>query len=53
MKIIITTTKPRNPLVAPTRFRLAGRHRQQPSLRRQDSERALRRELDAMKKPSP
>ena len=53
MKIVIHSTKPRNPLVAPALFRLAGRHRPQTSLRRQDSERALRRELDAMKKPSP
>lgn len=53
MKIVIHSIQPRNPLVAPTRFRLAGRHRMQTRPRRHDSERALRRELDAMRKPSP
>jgi len=50
MKIVITSKKPRNPLVVPARLRLAGRHLPRRSLRHQ-SERNLRFELDEMKKP--
>ena len=53
MKIVITSKKPRNPLVVPARFRLAGSHRSRTAMQRRHSETALRQELDAMKKPSP
>lgn len=53
MKIVITLKKPRNPLVAPAHFRRAGSHRPRTVMHRQDGERVLRQELDAMKKPSP
>ena len=49
MKIAITQPKPRNPLVALARFRKAGGHRITAGRQRQESGRALRRELDRMK----
>ena len=53
MKITITTLKPRNPLVAPARFRRAGSHQSSGrAMRRQDGI-ALRRELEQMKQHSP
>ena len=45
MKITITTLKPRNPLVAPTRLRQAGRHQPTGGAHRQSVARQLRREL--------
>ncbi len=53
MKIVITLKKPRNPLVAPARFRRAGSHRPRAATHRRDDERVMRQELDAMRKPSP
>ena len=49
MKIVITSKKPRNPLVVPARLRVAGRHLPRRSLRH-EGERNLRFELDEMKK---
>ena len=49
MKIIVTTRKPRNPLVAPMHFRRAGTHRPRGGSQRQTAGRSLRRELDHMK----
>ena len=45
MKITVPTTKPRNPLVAAARSRLAGAHRRGAGGQRQQAARALRREL--------
>ena len=53
MKIVIPNTKPRNPLVAPARLRVAGRHRTRHELQRRAGAQQLRRELDALKKPPP
>lgn len=50
MKLILKTTKPRNPLVAPSLKRAAGAHR--PGSTRQHAQRLLRRELDDLR-PSP
>jgi len=49
MKITLNSLKPRNPLVASARFRKAGDHRMARGGQRQESTRALRRELDRMK----
>ena len=49
MKITLNTLKPRDPLVASARFRKAGGHRTAGGGQRQESSRALRRELDRMK----
>ena len=49
MKIIVTTRKPRNPLVAPTHFRRAGTHRPRGGSQRQKAGRLLQRELERMK----
>jgi hypothetical protein len=51
MKIIVTTPKPRNPLVAAAHFRRAGTHRRRGGALRQESGRVLRRELDQLSKP--
>jgi hypothetical protein len=48
MKISITTRKPRNPMVAPAHFRRAGTHQPRSGAPRQQSRRALRRELDQL-----
>ena len=53
MKILIPNTKPRNPLVAPARFRVAGSHRSRHESQRREGAQLLRRELDALKKPPP
>ncbi len=53
MKIVIPTIKPRNPLVAPARFRVAGSHRSHHETQRREGAQRLRRELDALKKPPP
>jgi len=49
MKLILKTPKPRNPLVAPSRRRLAGAHRTSPGAMRQQARRALREELDRLR----
>jgi len=49
MKIGITLPRPRNPLVAPARFRRAGSHRPNGRTERQRAARALRRQLNEMK----
>ncbi len=46
MKFTVKTLKPRNPLVALSRQRLAGAHRTGAGARRQQAARALRQELD-------
>lgn len=43
--IAVPTLKPRNPLVAAARFRVAGAHRQSIGGQRQQAQRALQREL--------
>ena len=45
MKIVIATTKPRNPLVGPARLRRAGRHGASRKALRQQARQALRRDL--------
>ncbi len=45
MKLTIATPKPRNPLVAPTRMRQAGRHDSGDKSQRQRGRDELRREL--------
>ena len=47
-KLIVKTPKPRNPLVAAVRFRLAGRHGTKAGADRQADRQALRRELSAL-----
>ena len=53
MKLILETSKPRNPLVAPSLQRKAGLHRAGAGAARQRATTALRRELDRLVKPSP
>jgi len=48
MKIILNAVKPRNPLVALTRFRRSGSHQAGARTRRQEAGRSLKRELDRM-----
>jgi hypothetical protein len=45
MKIVINTSKPRNPLVPACLHRLAGLHRRGPGASRQLAKRELQREL--------
>jgi hypothetical protein len=45
MKIVIATAKPRNPLVAPSHLRRAGRHGTSRKALRQQARQALRRDL--------
>jgi hypothetical protein len=45
MKFTIATAKPRNPLVAPSRMRQAGRHASGDKAQRQRGRDELRREL--------
>jgi hypothetical protein len=52
MKITVPARKPRNPLVAATRFRRAGSHDRGLSGQRQQAQRMLRQELERLK-PSP
>jgi hypothetical protein len=49
MKITVKTLKPRNPLVAPARFRHAGSHEAGSRSQRRLAGRALRQELDRLK----
>lgn len=53
MKLIVKTSKPRNPLVAASLMRKAGSHRAGSGALRQQANGALRRELDRLLKPSP
>jgi hypothetical protein len=53
MTMTINTRKPRNPLVAPAHFRRAGAHRPGGGALRQQSSRALRRELDQFTRTKP
>lgn len=56
MKITVhlgNARKPRNPLVAAAHFRRAGAHRPRGHAQRQQSGRALKRELDQMSPHSP
>lgn len=46
MKITLSQTKPRNPMVAAAHFRRAGTHRPRGGALRQQVGRNLRRELD-------
>ena len=48
MKNTPTLRPPRNPLVAPARFRRAGAHRQPGGSQRQQAARALQREVQRM-----
>jgi hypothetical protein len=52
MKLVLKTLKPRNPLVVASHQRLAGAHRKGAGARRQQAERALRREVERLH-PSP
>ena len=49
MKITVTARKPRNPLVAPARFRRAGSHQSAARVNRQQAARSLQRELEQNK----
>ena len=49
MKITFPSLRPRNPYVAAAMRRVAGPHRASASMRRQDLDRALRRDLVEMK----
>lgn len=51
MKITVTLAKPRNPLVAAARQRLAGAHRRSTGGQRQRAALALRRELQHERHP--
>ena len=53
MKITLKTLKPRNPLVAAARQRLAGAHRRSASAERQRARSVLRRELQHERHPLP
>jgi len=48
MKITLPRVAPRNPLVRPCRFRIAGAHSPTGGAQRQRSSRELRREIDRM-----
>ncbi len=48
MKITITSSKPRNPLIAAAHFRRAGSHRPRGGALRQQVGRTLKRELDQL-----
>jgi hypothetical protein len=50
MKITITCPKPRNPLVAKVRFRRGGSHLSRNRPTRQQAARALKREMEQMKR---
>lgn len=51
MKLTLPTLSPRNPVAVAARRRAGGAHR--PAAPRQQAQRALRRELDALARPSP
>lgn len=51
MKITVTALKPRNPLVAAARSRLAGSHRPSGQAMRLRERASLRRELDQLARP--
>ena len=50
MKIEINLPRPRNPLIAVARFRRAGSHRPNGRSERQGAAKALRRQLNEMKR---
>lgn len=50
---VLKSRKPRNPLVAASKFRQAGRHGVTTHGLRQQAQRALRHELDRLEHPSP
>jgi hypothetical protein len=52
MKFTVTAPKPRNPIVAAARLRLAGSHRRSGSAVRQRSRHQLRHELDQLDRRS-
>jgi len=52
MKMTLQIPKPRNPLVAPSLQRKAGRHRASGGASRQQAQAALRREVERLR-PSP
>lgn len=52
LKITAKTLKPRNPLVAPSLFRKAGKHELAGRVRRRQAQHALRRELQALEAPA-
>ena len=49
MKLIVKTTKPRNPFVAASLRRVAGSHQPNGGARRQQDQRTLRQELQRLK----
>jgi hypothetical protein len=53
MKLIVKTSKPRNPLVAPSLRRKAGSHRASAGAQRRQATVQLRRELERLIRPSP
>ena len=52
-KLIVKSSKPRNPLVAAARFRQAGQHGAQAGAERRDGRQALKRELAQLEPHSP
>lgn len=52
-RITLVSQKPRNPTVAPMRFRAAGTHRMRAAACRRNDRRSLRQELEALSRPSP
>jgi hypothetical protein len=50
-KLIVKALKPRNPLVAAARFRLAGRHGADHRAERREGRQALKRELSTLALP--
>ena len=50
-KLIVKASKPRNPLVAAARFRLAGQHGGREATARRDGRQALKRELSTLDLP--
>jgi hypothetical protein len=50
-KLIVPASKPRNPLVAPARFRRAGRHGADQGAARREGRQALERELAKLDLP--
>lgn len=53
MTITLPSARPRNPFACAARQRLAGAHRPGTGALRQRARRELKRDLDAMKPPSP
>jgi hypothetical protein len=53
IRITLVAKKPRNPTVAPMRFRAAGGHRMRAGASRRNGRRSVREELEAMSRASP